>query len=293
MPDDPLNPPPRQHQPRGGQDKLELSIALSENENTRAVLDGRIAPEGIRLHADPDASVRDVLAATEIRRVRRLRNVDVVDDDRDLAGPDAVGDDPGVHHARVLPPAHPRPRRRRHQGAGGPQGQARRRAGVSADRGAVEPRRAAARVRRACARHRMAHGAHARGQPRRRHRVQAAGRRHGASHPGQHQHRRDDGEGRARRHPALSHARQHRRPQPHRAHRRQGLSPAVRPQGGGRALFQKNRHLPDQPRHGDPPLDATSAIHGRRSTSSTPSPRRAPRCCAPATPRCTATTSRA
>jgi 4,5-dihydroxyphthalate decarboxylase len=31
--------------------KLELSIALSDNENTRAVLDGRIAPDGIRLYA--------------------------------------------------------------------------------------------------------------------------------------------------------------------------------------------------------------------------------------------------
>ena len=31
--------------------KLELSIALSENENTRAILDGRIAPDGIKLHA--------------------------------------------------------------------------------------------------------------------------------------------------------------------------------------------------------------------------------------------------
>ena len=31
--------------------KLELSIALSENENTRAVLDGRIAPDAIKLHA--------------------------------------------------------------------------------------------------------------------------------------------------------------------------------------------------------------------------------------------------
>ena len=30
--------------------KLELSIALSENENTRAVLDGRIAPDAINLH---------------------------------------------------------------------------------------------------------------------------------------------------------------------------------------------------------------------------------------------------
>ena len=31
-------------------DKLELSIALSENENTRAVLDGRIVPAAIKLH---------------------------------------------------------------------------------------------------------------------------------------------------------------------------------------------------------------------------------------------------
>jgi 4,5-dihydroxyphthalate decarboxylase len=31
--------------------KLELSIALSENENTRPVLDGRIAPDAIKLHA--------------------------------------------------------------------------------------------------------------------------------------------------------------------------------------------------------------------------------------------------
>jgi 4,5-dihydroxyphthalate decarboxylase len=32
-------------------DKLELSIALADNENTRAILDGRIAPDGIRFHA--------------------------------------------------------------------------------------------------------------------------------------------------------------------------------------------------------------------------------------------------
>ena len=30
--------------------KLELSIALSENENTRAILDGQIAPDAIKLH---------------------------------------------------------------------------------------------------------------------------------------------------------------------------------------------------------------------------------------------------
>src|SRR5665213_4184207 len=32
-------------------EKLELSIALSENENTRAILDGRIAPDAIKLRA--------------------------------------------------------------------------------------------------------------------------------------------------------------------------------------------------------------------------------------------------
>src|ERR1043166_9931259 len=32
-------------------DKLELSIALSRNENTQAILDGRIAPDGIKLYA--------------------------------------------------------------------------------------------------------------------------------------------------------------------------------------------------------------------------------------------------
>jgi 4,5-dihydroxyphthalate decarboxylase len=49
-----MNPPPRQpgaSRPAAG--TLELSIALSENENTRAVLDGRIAPDGIGLIATP------------------------------------------------------------------------------------------------------------------------------------------------------------------------------------------------------------------------------------------------
>ena len=52
---------------------------------------------------------------------------------------------------------------------------------------------AAARVRRAPARHRVVHGAHAGDEPRRRDRLQAAGGRHRPSHPADHQHRRDDG----------------------------------------------------------------------------------------------------
>ena len=141
------------------------------------------------------ASLRDVLAAAQVRRVRRLGNVDVVADHRDLAGPDAMGRAAGVHHARVLPPAHPRARRLRHPGAGRPEGQARRRAGISADRRDLGPRRAAARVRRASARHRIVHGAHAGDEPRRRDRLQAAGGRHRPPDPADHQHRRDDGAG--------------------------------------------------------------------------------------------------
>ena len=46
MPEDPMNPPPRQPSRGNGQaGRLELSIALSENENTRAVLDGRVLSE--------------------------------------------------------------------------------------------------------------------------------------------------------------------------------------------------------------------------------------------------------
>ena len=67
--------------------KLELSIALSENENTRAVLDGR-SSQTPSSSMPPRAPVRDVLAAAQVRRVRRLGNVDVVADHRDVPGPD-------------------------------------------------------------------------------------------------------------------------------------------------------------------------------------------------------------
>ena len=49
-----MNPPPRSDSgARPTAAKLELSIALSENENTRAVLDGRIAPDGVALYPTP------------------------------------------------------------------------------------------------------------------------------------------------------------------------------------------------------------------------------------------------
>jgi 4,5-dihydroxyphthalate decarboxylase len=51
VPDDPMNPPPRE--PDMSHElghKLELSIALSDNENTRAILDGGIQPDAIKLY---------------------------------------------------------------------------------------------------------------------------------------------------------------------------------------------------------------------------------------------------
>jgi 4,5-dihydroxyphthalate decarboxylase len=48
-----MNPPPREPSRASSAAKLELSIALSENENTRAVLDGRISPDGISFRATP------------------------------------------------------------------------------------------------------------------------------------------------------------------------------------------------------------------------------------------------
>jgi 4,5-dihydroxyphthalate decarboxylase len=49
-----MNPPPNtETKPRAAADGLELSIALSDNENTKAVLDGSISPDGIRLHPTP------------------------------------------------------------------------------------------------------------------------------------------------------------------------------------------------------------------------------------------------
>src|SRR5262245_19444543 len=50
LPDDPMNPPPREPSRGGSADKLELSIALSDNENTRAVLDGRFQPDAVKLY---------------------------------------------------------------------------------------------------------------------------------------------------------------------------------------------------------------------------------------------------
>ena len=101
-----------------------------------------------RSHPDRPASVGAVLAAVAFRRIRRFGNVVLVVHDRDWAGRRPFRRAADLHHAAVLSHHDPGQPQVRHRDAGRSQGQARRRAGISADRGAVDARRAAARIRR-------------------------------------------------------------------------------------------------------------------------------------------------
>ena len=150
------------------------------------------------------ASVRDVLAAAALRRIRRLRNVDVVAHHRGVARRHPLGGDPGLHHAQVLLHQHHRAQRFRDHDAGGAARQAPRRAGISADLGDLVARHPAARVRRARPRHRVVHGAQSGQEPRRRDRIYRAAGRARQPDPADHQYGRDAGARRARRGAALS-----------------------------------------------------------------------------------------
>ena len=166
------------------------------------------------------ASVRDVLAATALRRIRRLRNVDVVADHRGVARRYPLGGDPGLHHAQVLLHQHHRAHGFGHRGAGRPARQAHRRAGISADLGDLVARHPAARIRRACPRHRMVHGAQPRQEPWRGHRLHRAAGRARQPDPADHEHGRDAHPRRARRLVALPGRQQPGRPQHGRCLRR-------------------------------------------------------------------------
>ena len=81
--------------------RLALSIALSDNPNTRPIIDGAVAPEAIGL-SERRPSIGDVLAAVALCRVGHFRNVDVVAVDRDGAGTDAMGGAANIHHSQVF-----------------------------------------------------------------------------------------------------------------------------------------------------------------------------------------------
>ena len=55
---------------------LQLSIGITYNPRTWPILDGTVKPDGIDLDPDRPASVRAVLAAAALRRIRRVGNVD-------------------------------------------------------------------------------------------------------------------------------------------------------------------------------------------------------------------------
>ena len=112
---------------------LELSIALSDNERTRPLLEGRVAPQGLKL-------VPTMIHPSEMFwRQLRFAEFDVSEMSMSsLLISTARGrrrwvGDPGLHHAQVLPHRHPRAHGCRHHRARRPARQARRRAGISAD----------------------------------------------------------------------------------------------------------------------------------------------------------------
>ena len=125
---------------------LKLSIALTNNPRTWPVLDGRVKVDGSTRH-QPCRPVGDVLAAAPLRRVRRVRDVDVVALITRAAATSASSACRSSPRGASSTPASwcgaTQDRRARR-----PQGQARRRAGIPADGGAVGARRARSRFRR-------------------------------------------------------------------------------------------------------------------------------------------------
>ena len=235
--------------------KLELSIALSENENTRAVLDGRIAPDAIKLH--PTA-----LHPSEMFwRQLKFAEFDVSEmsmSSLTIATSQAptqwvalpVFTTREFFHLRMLV--------RVASGIQAPADLKGKRVGVP------EYQQTAAIWGRGVLQHEF--GVHPRDMEFFMERTPETS--HGGATgfkppegvtvhriPLDHQHRRDDGARRTRRDAALSHPQQPGRPQPHRPGEGQPLQAAVRPRRRGQALLRQDRHLPDQPRHGDPPLD--------------------------------------
>ena len=194
---------------------LQLSLIMGANDRSRPVLDGTVTPDGIdltctvahpseifwrQLHFQEfdvsEMSLSSLLMAMAARQSRLGRPAD-------------------LHLAPLFPHRRLGARRQRHRQARGPQGQARRRARVPADRGAVVARRAQARVRRRARGPGLVDGAHRGAQPRRRHRLHA--RRAGVTFnriPA------DESIGtmlrrrHARRHAAVPHRQQPGRPQP-------------------------------------------------------------------------------
>ena len=128
--------------------KLQLSISFAANPRTWPLIDGAVTVDGVDLVITPSHP-------SEIFW-RQLKFADFDISEMSMSSlmmAMAHGDDrfvgmPIFTTPPLLPHRHAGAARRRHRDAGRPQGQARRRARVSADRGAVDARRPAARMGR-------------------------------------------------------------------------------------------------------------------------------------------------
>ena len=243
--------------------KLELSIALSENENTRAILDGRIAPDAINLHPTalhPSEMFWRQLKFAEFdvseMSMSSLTIATSQEPTQWVALP--VFTTREFFHLRILV--------RVAAGIEKPADLKGKRVGVP------EYQQTAAIWGRGVLQHEFA--VHARDIEFFMERTPET------SHGGSTGFKAPDGvtvhqippttnigemmvPRRARRDAALSHARQPRRPQPHRLVKDTRFRPLFDRAAEVQALFRQDRHLPDQPRHGDPPLDLRALPLGR------------------------------
>ena len=226
---------------------LQLSIGITNNPRTWPILDGTVKPDGIDL-------IPTVLHPSELFW-RQLHFAEFAVSEMSCSSfmiATGQGDTrfvglPIFTTRRFFHTTHPGQPQIRHREAGRSQGQARRRAGISADRGAMGARRAAARIRRAAEGHGILDGAHAGKKPRRRHRLQAAARRRRPPDAGRQEHRRDDARRRARCHGALSVRPQSGRSQPRRSRAPSRFQISVpRPGRRRHPLLPQDRDFPDQ-----------------------------------------------
>ena len=195
---------------------LQLSLGITPNPRTLPVIEGRVKPESIEF-------LPTVLHPSELfwrqlalRRVRRVGDVDLVADDREVEGRRPLRRHPGLHHAAFFHTTHAGPR---DAGIDKPADLKGKRVGVP------EYQQTAALWSRGVLQHEF--GVEPKDmefwmerppstQPRRRDRLQAAAGRHRQPDSAGEEHRFDDGVGRARRGDLLSARSQPGRPQHHR-----------------------------------------------------------------------------
>ena len=129
--------------------RLKLSLALSDNPNTRPLLNGAVEAQGVEFTATAVHPSEMFWRQLKFAEFDVSGNVDLSLLIATSRGADAVARDPGLHDAKFFHTSHapcaPMPASTRPTDLAR---QARRRTGIPADRGDLGPRRAAARMGR-------------------------------------------------------------------------------------------------------------------------------------------------